>query len=69
MLDGSGQATLTTSALAVGLHAVVAVYLGNLDFLTGAAVALNRWSISLAVCTINVVASASTRCCSVRRSI
>ena len=56
MLDGSGQATLTTSALAVGLHAVVAVYLGNLDFLTSTAVALNV-NISLAVCTINVVAS------------
>ena len=59
MLDGSGQATLTTSALAVGLHAVVAVYLGNLDFLTSTAVALNV-NISLAVCTINVVASLNT---------
>ena len=58
-LDGSGQATLTTSALAVGLHAVVAVYLGNLDFLTSTAVALNV-NISLAVCTINVVASLNT---------
>ena len=35
-VDGSGQATLTTSSLAVGSHSITATYSGNADFLGGA---------------------------------
>ena len=57
-LNASGQATFTTSSLGIGVHSVVAVYLGNLNYLTSTAIALNI-NVSLAVCTINVSASAT----------
>jgi hypothetical protein len=58
-LDGSGQASLITTTLPIGLHAVVAVYVGNLNFLTSASISLNV-NISLAVCTLTVNASLTT---------
>jgi len=58
-LDGSGQATFNVSSLSVGVHAIVAIYVGNSNFLTSTAIALNI-NISLAACTIAVNASVST---------
>jgi hypothetical protein len=55
-LNGSGQATITTSGLSVGVHAVVVLYLGSANFLPSTSIALNI-NITLAVCTINVTAS------------
>lgn len=58
-LDASGQATFTSSTLPIGVHAVVAVYVGNLNFLASTSLSVNV-NITLATCTINVAASAAT---------
>jgi hypothetical protein len=55
-LDGTGHATFTTSTLPIGVHAIVAVYVGNLNFATSASIALNV-NVTLAACTISVAAS------------
>ena len=55
-LNGSGQATITTSGLSVGVHAIVVLYLGSANFLPSTSISLNI-NITLAVCTINVTAS------------
>ena len=55
-LNGSGQATFATATLPVGVHSIVAVYVGNLNFLTSTSIGLNV-NISLAACTISVAAS------------
>ncbi len=48
-LDGSGQATYTTSALAVGTHPITAEYAGDSSsspiFAASTSTTLNRWSI------------------------
>jgi autotransporter-associated beta strand protein len=41
-LDGSGQATLSTSALSVGSHAIKVVYGGDTDFTSSMSSALNQ---------------------------
>lgn len=58
-LDGSGHATFNTSTLPVGVHSVVAFYVGNLNFLTSLSIGFNV-NISPAVCTITVAASLTT---------
>jgi hypothetical protein len=58
ILNGSGQVSITTNMLPVGVDAVVAVYVGNLNFLTSTSIAVNI-NISLAACTITVAASAN----------
>jgi hypothetical protein len=55
-LDGTGKATFTTSTLPTGVHAIVAIYVGNLNFATSTSIGLNI-SVSLAACTISVAAS------------
>src|ERR1700743_3744460 len=40
-LDGTGHATFTTSTLAIGVHVIVAVYVGNLNFLTSTSIGVN----------------------------
>jgi hypothetical protein len=55
-LDGTGRATFTSSSLSVGVHLIVAVYVGNLNFATSTSIGLNI-NVSLAVCTISVAAS------------
>lgn len=55
-LDGTGHATFTTSTLPIGVHAIVAVYVGNLNFATSTSISLNI-NVSLAACTISVAAS------------
>lgn len=55
-LDGTGHATFTTSTLSIGVHAIVAVYVGNLNFLTSTSIGLNV-NVSLAACSISVAAS------------
>src|SRR6202012_4861604 len=55
-LNGSGQANITTSGLSLGIHAVVVLYLGNLNFAPSASIGLNI-NVTLAVCTININAS------------
>lgn len=55
-LNASGQATFTTTSLAVGVHSIVAVYLGNLNFLTSTSISLGI-NVTLAACTITVAAS------------
>ncbi len=57
-LDGSGNATFVTSTLVVGVHSIVAVYVGNLNFATSASIGLNI-NVSLAVCTLSIAASAN----------
>lgn len=58
-LDGSGKATITTSGLSIGIHSVVVLYLGTLNFAPSTSIGLNI-NITLAVCTINVNASLTT---------
>lgn len=58
-LDASGQATWTSSTLPIGVHAVAAVYVGNLNFLASTSLSVNI-NVTLAACTINVAASVST---------
>lgn len=55
-LDGTGHATFTTSTLPIGVHAIVAVYVGNLNFATSASISLNV-NVTLAACTVSVAAS------------
>jgi hypothetical protein len=58
-LNGSGQATFTTTTLPVGVHSIVAVYLGNLNYLTSTAIGVGI-NITQAACTISVAASVNS---------
>jgi hypothetical protein len=55
-LNGSGQATFTATTLPVGVHAIVAVYLGNLNYLTSTSIGVTL-NVNLAPCTLTVAAS------------
>jgi hypothetical protein len=57
-LNASGQATFVAASLPVGVHSIVAVYVGNLNFLTSTSISLSV-NITQAVCTISVGLSAN----------
>src|SRR6202049_1006283 len=60
-LDGSGQATLTTSSLAVGTHAITAAYGGDANFgaSTSATLMVNVQGATLAATTTMLASSAN----------
>jgi hypothetical protein len=58
-LNGSGQATFTTSTLPVGVHTVVAVYAGNLNYLASTSLGYNL-NVTPGICTITVTPSVSS---------
>lgn len=57
-LDGTGRATFTTATLPVGLHAIIAVYVGNLNFATSTSSGLSV-NVTPAACTVAVATSAN----------
>ncbi len=60
-LDGSGQATLSTSALSIGSHSITVVYAGDTNFTTSTSSALTQ--------TVNQAATASSVSSSVNPSV
>jgi ELWxxDGT repeat protein len=55
-LDGSGQATFTTSVLTTGMHAITASYEGDTDFVASTSVAMTQ-TVDPAGTTTTIVAS------------
>ena len=64
-LDGTGQATFTTTALAVGDHTITATFNGTTNFATSTSAALTQTVDQIA--TTTALASSSPRRRSVRR--
>ena len=57
-LDGSGQTTLSTSALSVGSHSITVVYAGDTDFTTSTSSALSQ-TVNQSATTSSVASSAN----------
>jgi autotransporter-associated beta strand protein len=57
-LDGSGQTTLSTSALSVGSHSITVVYAGDTDFTTSTSSALSQ-TVNQAATTSSIASSAN----------
>ncbi len=57
-LNGAGQATFSTSSLAVGSHSITAVYGGNTNFLTSTSAALSQ-TVNQASTTTTLTSSAN----------
>jgi hypothetical protein len=51
-LDGTGKATLTTSALALGTHAITATYSGDANFSTSTSEALSQSTPNAGACSV-----------------
>ncbi len=57
-LDGSGQTTLSTSALSIGSHSITVVYAGDTDFTTSTSSAISQ-TVNQAATTSSVASSAN----------